>query len=213
MTADRGGARYQRRHQRRLAAPETEDDLLNVALSGTAAQVEKIVRGWRRANRLADQADDRRRHETRSLRTWVDEPLSDRESTGLRKLATDEFGQNAGPSQTTAAMHLKCLAASARPCPARRGTSAGMIRPPSRQTASAESAARRMLAFDCMADQRRPMGFASEWTILNGMVRAIIGTITTLLAGVRMLTTSNETWFDMISDGSCSHVGWLCSSS
>lgn len=32
------------------------------------------------------------------------------------------------------------------------------------------------------------------------MVRAIIGTITTLLAGVRMLTTSNETWLDMISD-------------
>ena len=53
--------------------PETEDDLLNVALSGTAAHVEKIVRAWRRVDRLAEQAEDRRRHETRTLRTWVDE--------------------------------------------------------------------------------------------------------------------------------------------
>ena len=57
----------------RVATPETEDDLLNVALSGTAAHVEKIVWAWRRVDRLADQAEDRRRHETRSLRTWVDE--------------------------------------------------------------------------------------------------------------------------------------------
>ncbi len=57
----------------RVATPETEDDLLNVALSGTAAHVEKIVRAWRRVDRLAEQAEDRRRYETRSLRTWVDE--------------------------------------------------------------------------------------------------------------------------------------------
>ncbi len=57
----------------RVATPETENDLLNVALSGTAAHVEKIVRAWRRVDRLAEQAEDRRRHETRSLRTWVDE--------------------------------------------------------------------------------------------------------------------------------------------
>ena len=57
----------------RVATPETEDDLLNVALSGTASHVEKIVRGWRRADRAAEEAEDRRRHETRSVRTWVDE--------------------------------------------------------------------------------------------------------------------------------------------
>ena len=57
----------------RVATPETEDDLLNVALSGTAAHVEKIVRAWRRVDRAAEQAEDRRRHETRSLRTWVGE--------------------------------------------------------------------------------------------------------------------------------------------
>ena len=57
----------------RVATAETEDELLNVALSGTAAHVEKIVRAWRRADREAEQAEDERRHETRSLRTWVDE--------------------------------------------------------------------------------------------------------------------------------------------
>ncbi len=57
----------------RVATPETEDDLLNVALSGSAAHVEKIVRAWRRVDRQAERAEDRRRHETRSLRTWVDE--------------------------------------------------------------------------------------------------------------------------------------------
>ena len=43
----------------RVATPETEDDLLNTALPGTAAHVKKIVRAWRRADRLAEQDEDR----------------------------------------------------------------------------------------------------------------------------------------------------------
>ena len=57
----------------RVATPETEQALLDVALCGTAAHVEQIVRGWRRVDRTAEAAEDRRRHETRSLRTWVDD--------------------------------------------------------------------------------------------------------------------------------------------
>ena len=57
----------------RVAKPETEQALLDVALCGTAAHVEQIVRGWRRVDRTAEQAEDRHRHETRSLRTWVDD--------------------------------------------------------------------------------------------------------------------------------------------
>ena len=57
----------------RVATPENEQVLLDVALAGTAAHVEQIVRGWRRVDRAAEQAEDRRRHETRSLRTWVDD--------------------------------------------------------------------------------------------------------------------------------------------
>ena len=57
----------------RVATPETEQALLDVALCGTAAHVEQVVRGWRRVDRTAEAAEDRRRHETRSLRTWVDD--------------------------------------------------------------------------------------------------------------------------------------------
>ena len=57
----------------RVATPETEQALLDVALCGTAAHVEQIVRGWRRVDRTAEQTEDRRRQEKRSLRTWVDD--------------------------------------------------------------------------------------------------------------------------------------------
>ena len=57
----------------RVARFETEQALLSVGLCGTAAHVEQIVRGWRRVDRAAEAAEDRRRHETRSLRTWVDD--------------------------------------------------------------------------------------------------------------------------------------------
>ena len=57
----------------RVATPATEASLLNIALSGTASHVERVVRGWRRADRLAEMAEDERRRENRALRTWVDE--------------------------------------------------------------------------------------------------------------------------------------------
>jgi hypothetical protein len=53
----------------RIATPENETDLLNVALHGTAAHVEKLVRGYRRA-READELDAANaRHLKRAL-TW-----------------------------------------------------------------------------------------------------------------------------------------------
>ena len=57
----------------RVATPETEQKLLDVARNGSASQVEKIVRAWRRA----DVAEERRRangqHEGRYLRTYTDD--------------------------------------------------------------------------------------------------------------------------------------------
>ena len=53
----------------RVATPENERTLLDVALAGTAEHVERIVRGWRRVDRAAERAEDRRREESRSLRT------------------------------------------------------------------------------------------------------------------------------------------------
>ena len=57
----------------RVATPETEERLLTFARSGTAAHVERLTRAWRRVDRIAAAEDDRRQHEGRCVRTWVDE--------------------------------------------------------------------------------------------------------------------------------------------
>jgi hypothetical protein len=74
-TAMRGGAlSYSKvRALTRVATPETEERLLNFALSGTAAHVERLVRAWRRVDRIAEAEHDRRRHDQRHLETWTDD--------------------------------------------------------------------------------------------------------------------------------------------
>ena len=51
----------------RVATPETEQRLLVVARSGTAAHVEAIVRGWRRVDRYAEAKETAHRHRQRSF--------------------------------------------------------------------------------------------------------------------------------------------------
>ena len=70
----RGAVSYSKvRAVTRVATPATEQALLDVALAGTAAHVEQVVRTWRRVDRAAEQTEDRRRHESRALHTWVDD--------------------------------------------------------------------------------------------------------------------------------------------
>ena len=57
----------------RVAAPENEEQLLEIARSGTAAHVEKIVRAWRRVDRLEEQSEERERHARRHFTIRVDE--------------------------------------------------------------------------------------------------------------------------------------------
>ena len=57
----------------RVATPETEQALLDVALAGTATHVERVVRAWQRTDRAAEQAEDREQQAVRTLRTWVDD--------------------------------------------------------------------------------------------------------------------------------------------
>ncbi|MGH7322691.1 MAG: DUF222 domain-containing protein [Candidatus Rokuibacteriota bacterium] len=57
----------------RVATPETEARLLEVARAGTTSHVERIVRGWRRVDRLAEARETARRHASRSLRVYQDE--------------------------------------------------------------------------------------------------------------------------------------------
>ena len=57
----------------RVATPETEARLLAVGRAGTAAHVERIVRGWRRVDRQAEAREAARRHAGRALHVFQDE--------------------------------------------------------------------------------------------------------------------------------------------
>ena len=57
----------------RVATAENETALLGVALAGTAAQVERFARAWRRVDRAAEGRNDERRFLKRELATWVDD--------------------------------------------------------------------------------------------------------------------------------------------
>src|SRR5438132_3902263 len=57
----------------RVATPETEARLLAVGRAGTAAHVERIVRGWRCVDRRAEAREAKRRHTSRALRVYQDE--------------------------------------------------------------------------------------------------------------------------------------------
>ena len=57
----------------RVATSETEARLLAVGRNGTAHHVERIVRGWRRLDRIAEAKEATRRHRARTLRVYQDE--------------------------------------------------------------------------------------------------------------------------------------------
>src|SRR5438477_3166126 len=57
----------------RVATQDTEERLLAVGRAGTAEHVERIVRGWRRVDRLAEAQETARRHTSRALHVYQDE--------------------------------------------------------------------------------------------------------------------------------------------
>ena len=57
----------------RVATPESEARLLGVGRAGTAAHVERIVRGWRRVDRQAEARETARQHASRALHVHQDE--------------------------------------------------------------------------------------------------------------------------------------------
>ena len=57
----------------RVATPDTEAALLDLALAGTAAHVERVVRAWRRIDATVAVRQEEARHLSRNLSTWVDE--------------------------------------------------------------------------------------------------------------------------------------------
>jgi 5-methylcytosine-specific restriction endonuclease McrA len=56
----------------RVATPETEARLLAVGRAGTAAHVERIVRGWRLVDRKAEAREAKQRHKSRALQVYTD---------------------------------------------------------------------------------------------------------------------------------------------
>src|SRR5437016_8593572 len=57
----------------RVATPETEVRLLGVGRAGTAAHVERIVRGWRCVDRRHEMREAKHRHASRAMRGYQDE--------------------------------------------------------------------------------------------------------------------------------------------
>jgi hypothetical protein len=57
----------------RVATPETEERLLAFGKAGTAAHVERLVRGWRRVDAQAEARETARRHASRALHVYQDE--------------------------------------------------------------------------------------------------------------------------------------------
>jgi len=57
----------------RVATPETEERLLGIGRAGTAAHVERIVRGWRHVDRKAEARETARKHASRALYIHHDE--------------------------------------------------------------------------------------------------------------------------------------------
>lgn len=57
----------------RVATPANEQALVDVALAGTASQVERITRAWRRVDAARVAREDEARHLSRQLSTWVDD--------------------------------------------------------------------------------------------------------------------------------------------
>ena len=57
----------------RVATPETEVRLLGVGRAGTAAHVERIVRGWRCVDRRAEAREAKHQHGSRALHVYHDE--------------------------------------------------------------------------------------------------------------------------------------------
>jgi hypothetical protein len=57
----------------RVATAENEDTLLELARAGSAANLERVVRGWKRLDRKSEVTAEQLRYRSRRFRAWVDE--------------------------------------------------------------------------------------------------------------------------------------------
>ncbi len=57
----------------RVATPETEATLLDFARAGSAANLERVVRGWKTLDRKSEVTAEQIRHRSRRFSAWVDD--------------------------------------------------------------------------------------------------------------------------------------------
>ncbi len=70
----RGGLSYSKvRALTRIARPDTEEELVELGKAGTAAQIERMVRSWRRIDRTVEAHDDELRDASSHVTTHIDE--------------------------------------------------------------------------------------------------------------------------------------------
>jgi hypothetical protein len=86
----------------RIATPDNELRLLDVARAGTAAHIERLVRAWRRVDRNEAARVTEGRHQHRHLTTWVD----DDGMLVIRGRLTPEVGAVVQRALDAAADHL-----------------------------------------------------------------------------------------------------------
>ena len=142
----------------RVATPENEQRLLDVALSGTAEHVEQIARSWRRVDRAAEQAEEQRQDRSRSLRTWVD----DDGMVVLRGRLTPEIG-----AVLRRALEAACDEARRKPAAEGDGATVG----DGDAAASADGAGEPTLA----QRQADAIGMVAEAALAGGLDRGTAG--------------------------------------
>ena len=102
-TMQRGAISYAKvRAVTREATPGNDGRLVDLALAGTASQVERFVRAWRRVDRAEAATQTNARHLGRHLSTWVD----DDGMVVIRGRLTPEIGAVVQRALEAAADHL-----------------------------------------------------------------------------------------------------------
>ena len=127
----------------RIATPAIEQDLLSFGRAGTAAHVERLVRGMRRVDRIAAGKSEKRLHAARYLHAYTDED-------GM-VVVRGRLAPEAG------AALLRALAAGVEQLygPWRHGKPAGAGQEGAEEAAKAEAAAAVEVAEAFSAEQRR----------------------------------------------------------
>ncbi len=101
MSAGEGEISYSKvRAVTRVATPENEAELVNIALGGTAGQVERIVRAWRKVDAALERALATRQEVQACLTTYIDEDgmtVAERRAEALGVVARSALKQELDP--------------------------------------------------------------------------------------------------------------------